>query len=182
MSENSDKDIIRVYDALEKMLNFCDGARKYDGIGFNKYHRNKIDNIMEYDKDATNEKAVMNVLENYKNTQLEDYEIRNEYGRAPELDEYDIVLEIKKNDIDQEDEETDEGNDQKVDQDDRVNDMEKKILIRFDYNEDLVDVMKESSAEYNPDTQNWHIDIKYYDKLKKYFNDTDYEICDLCDL
>lgn len=161
---SKEKETIRVYDALEIMLANCDGSKKFDGMGFSKFDRKTIDRIMQYERDSQNEKYVMDVLDSYTNTQLKDYDLRNEYGRAPELEDCDIVLEVKR------------------DRNDKQEDENKKILIRFDYDEEIVDIMKQSSAEYNPETKNWCVDIDCYEKLESYFAERNYDVMDLCDL
>ena len=143
---------MRIYEAVEKLLKKCDGAKRQDGEGFNKYDRHKVDNIMIQEKNADNEIKLKNIISKYTNTQLEGINLETEYSRTALLDEYDIVLEKK------------EYGDKKIDD----------LINRFDYDEDIIETLKNSIAQFNKKTDNWHAPFNKLDEIRD--NLKEYEV------
>lgn len=138
-----------VYDALEKMQNKCDGANREDGVGFNKYDSKKVKRLQFQEKCAENELRLKEILEKYTDTQLGGVELRTEYARAKELDESDILLEARV-----------------YDEYDKCD-----LLIRFDYDEDIVKSLGNTVAQFNDKTKNWHAPMDSCENIKEKLSD-----------
>jgi len=78
---------MKVYEAVEVLLSRCDGAVSQDGMGFNKFDRNKVDRYVRYEKNYQNEQVLKEVCEKYKN-QLGIEKLETEFEKP----KYDVIV------------------------------------------------------------------------------------------
>ena len=79
---------MKVYEAIERLLERCDGAVAKDGMGFNMFDRNKVDKYMSFEPNWKNEQVLKEIAEKYKK-QLGVDKLETEFEKP----ENDVVLE-----------------------------------------------------------------------------------------
>ncbi|MFW6130244.1 MAG: SNF2-related protein [Atribacterota bacterium] len=147
-----------VYEAALTLKTVCDGARSEDGMGYNKFDAKKVDKIFREERNSEIEYILFNTIKKYKRQlsilgciedSIEELEFefynKEDKEKVEEKIETDIILEKNKG----------------------------KIIVKFDYNSDIVDIMRGlPNRKYNPKTKNWNTPAtkKNLELLKKKFS------------